>query len=110
MPLRIRCAIAALPEGCGGQLLNDRCSRLFGPSKVLVHILDMHEEALRRSSQLSRIFIVRSWPAHHYDIIAEPHGRMLDLAAWSADGWTMPAKAKCFGKKSLRGCHVGIVK
>src|SRR5438270_1533902 len=110
MPFRILCAVAALPERCGRQLLNDRRSCLLGPSKVLVHVLDINEQALRRSSQFSRVLIVRSWPAHHHHIITESHGRMLDLAARSADGRTMLAKAKCFSEKFLHGRHVGVIK
>src|SRR5262249_13244871 len=77
-------AVAAMAVKRVLRFLENSCSGFFCPLEVRFDIVNIDIQTLRGLAEPLRIFVLRTGPSHHHDIVAELHGGMVDSAVCPA--------------------------
>ena len=109
MTLWILSPVTTLPERRIPNLLNDLCSSLPCPLEVFVNADYIDEKTLCGLAEFSGILIARAGAAHHYNVVAKHHGRVLDFATRIfIRGTTLP-KPESLRQESLNGRYIFVI-
>jgi hypothetical protein len=73
-----------------------------------IDVVDVNVQILRCLAQPLRVFVFRSRVAHHDDVIAQLHGRMIDLAVGPTMRGAVLLKAKCLREKLQRSIDIFV--
>src|SRR5215813_9391823 len=109
MTLGILSPVTTLPERRIPKLLNDLCSSLLCPLEVFVNVDHIDEKTLCGLAEFTGILIARAGAAHHYNLVAQHHGRVLDFATYIFIGRTALPKPESLRQEPLNGCDVLVI-
>src|SRR5215470_10621915 len=109
MTLGILSPVTTLPERRIPKLLNDLCSSLPCRLEVFVNVDDINEKTLCGLAEFSRILIARAGAAHHYNVVAKHHGRVLDFATRILIRGAALPKPESLRQESLNGRYIFVI-